>query len=173
MFNSEITTLGHPRAALLDLTVAVLAYNMTVAAKALRRARPSPGGAAARCLCLTTWPSMSGAPTRACSFPCRQRTGRIGPRTPIRRCSACWLWRAASSPANGHKQARPQDRKTQGLGRGKQGEGTCLHGPGAQGSDGTNTLKGVGHENQSVTSQLETKRTSNHENYEQKSILFF
>jgi hypothetical protein len=46
-------------------------------------------------------------------------------------------------PSSSYEQARPQHRKTQGLDRGRQGAGTCFHGPGAQGSNGTKTLKGV------------------------------
>ena len=99
VLNSEITTLGHPRAALLGFTVAVpLAYNMLSLIKRYVWSTPIARRRRSSMSPPTTWPSMSGAPTQACSSPCLQRTGRTRPRALIRWCSACWLWPAASSP---------------------------------------------------------------------------
>lgn len=144
VLHSEIATLGHPRAALLGFTVAVLAYNLL---SLLKRCVEHAHHEEAPQLDVSTYhlaQHVRGAyvglliavPSAHWSNWAPQDTNQVVPR--LLALARRIIPRQVATSKHG-----PQDRKTQGLGRGSQGSGTCFHGPGAQGSDGSKTLKGV------------------------------
>lgn len=144
VLNSEITTLGHPRAALLGFAVAVLAYNLLALLKRCVEHAHRQEAPQIDCCHLPPGPARQGrlrglAHRRAARVLAElsatgQRSGGAAP---------AGFGPAHHPPASGHQQARPQDRKPQGLGCPSQGSGACFHGTGAQGSEGTKTLKGM------------------------------
>lgn len=144
VLHSEIATLGHPRAALLGFTVAVLAYNLL---SLLKRCVEHAHHEEAPQLDVSTYhlaQHVRGAyvglliavPSAHWSNWAPQDTNQVVPR--LLALARRIIPRQVATSKHG-----PQDRKTQGLGRGSQGSGTCFHGPDAQGSDGSKTLKGV------------------------------
>ena len=89
VLNSEIKTLGHPRAALLGFAVAVLAYKPCSSSLSSTRTAPgipiwtSPP---------TTWPWTSPAITERCCACCRRRTCPVLTRLPGNCLSDCCCW---------------------------------------------------------------------------------
>jgi len=116
VLNSEMASLGHPRAALLGFAVSVVAYNILTLLQrcnaASRRRTSARTSRPQRCPPII-WPCKSETASRGCSSPCRPKRGRLGTKsTPAVWPRDCSVWHATSTrdrspPANESRSRKP------------------------------------------------------------------